>query len=253
MRRQPAAMRRQRGLSIVEMMVGVAIGLLVVAAAALVVSSQLVENRRLMLETQVQQDLRAAADIITRELRRAGSWNVNNSARNAAWYSGGAGVTCNFYATINVGAPTTEVDYRYWRQSGQDGPLGFRLSGGKIQYALTASNPPPQSSCLSTVTAITPSTGWQDLTDSKVMTVTTFSVAPPALPPAPLQLPCPKLCADGTTDCWPTVAVRELIVTLVGEAVSDPSVQRTITSNVRLRNDWVQFNDAANPLRMCPV
>ena len=55
-------------------MVGVAIGLFVVAAASMLVVTQLSDNRRLTLETQVQQDLRATADIITRELRRAGHW-----------------------------------------------------------------------------------------------------------------------------------------------------------------------------------
>ena len=67
---------RQRGLSIVELMVGIAVGLFVVAAASTLVATQLSDNRRLMLETQVHQDLRAAADIITREVRRSGYWNA---------------------------------------------------------------------------------------------------------------------------------------------------------------------------------
>ena len=54
------------------MMVGIAIGLFIVAGAVALVATQLGENRRMLLETQVQQDLRAAADIITRELRRGG-------------------------------------------------------------------------------------------------------------------------------------------------------------------------------------
>ena len=66
--------QRQTGLSLVELMVGVAVGLFVVAGATLVVSNQLGDNRRLMLETQIQQDLRAAADLIARDLRRSGYW-----------------------------------------------------------------------------------------------------------------------------------------------------------------------------------
>lgn len=57
---------RQRGLSLVELMVGITVGLFVVAAAATLVANQLSDNRRLLLETQVQQDLRATMDIITR-------------------------------------------------------------------------------------------------------------------------------------------------------------------------------------------
>ena len=82
----------QRGLSIVEMMVGVTIGLLVVAGATMVVSTQLLDNRQLMVETQVQQDLRAAADIITRDLRRAG---YTSNPQNGVWYKGTAQVACN--------------------------------------------------------------------------------------------------------------------------------------------------------------
>ena len=59
---RPSARAAQRGLSIVEMMVGIAVGLIVVAAATLMVAGQLADNRRLLLETQVQQDLRASAD-----------------------------------------------------------------------------------------------------------------------------------------------------------------------------------------------
>ena len=79
-------------------MVGVAIGLFVVAAASMLVVTQLSDNRRLMLETQVQQDLRATADIITRELRRAGHWG---KARDGVWYAdNAAAVRVNPYAAV---------------------------------------------------------------------------------------------------------------------------------------------------------
>ena len=64
----------QQGASLVELLVGVAVGLFIVAGATLIVSTQLSENKRLLAETQLQQDLRAAADIMTRELRRSGYW-----------------------------------------------------------------------------------------------------------------------------------------------------------------------------------
>ena len=64
--------RSQRGLSLVELMVGIAVGLFVVAGAVMVVTTQLGDNRRLLLDAQLQQDLRATLDIVTREVRRAG-------------------------------------------------------------------------------------------------------------------------------------------------------------------------------------
>ena len=121
--RGPASVvRRQRGLSLVELMVGIAIGLLVVAAAATLMSTQLNDNRRLLLETQVNQDLRAAMDIVTRDLRRAGHWS---SAELAIW-SAASAQQKNPYEAIGLGG-STEVGYRYRRDSGTR-----RLSGHEL-------------------------------------------------------------------------------------------------------------------------
>ena len=70
-RRQRFNTKNQFGYSLVELMVGITIGLFIVAATSLMISTQLSGNRRMLLETQLNQDLRATADIITRELRRA--------------------------------------------------------------------------------------------------------------------------------------------------------------------------------------
>ncbi len=70
-------------------MVGIAVGLFIVAGATMVVTTQLGDNRRLLLETQLQQDLRATADIITRELRRAGA---EGSATSHVWAPADAAV-----------------------------------------------------------------------------------------------------------------------------------------------------------------
>ena len=86
--------RHSRGLSLVEMMVGIAVGLFIVAGASLVTVNQISDNRRLTLETQVQQDLRAAADLVARDLRRAGYWG---KAQTSMWYEGGPNVVGNPY------------------------------------------------------------------------------------------------------------------------------------------------------------
>jgi hypothetical protein len=58
------------------------------------------------------------------------------------------------------------------------------------------------------------------------------------------------LCADGSQDCWPTLALTDAVVTITGQAVSDATVSRTVTSRVRLRNDGVTFNVSAT--QVCP-
>jgi type IV pilus assembly protein PilW len=246
-RRPISQRRRQAGLSIIELMVGVTIGLLIVAAASLLVSAQLLENRKLMVETQMQQDLRAAADIVTRDLRRAGAWGAASYA--SVWASDGPNDSCNRFGKLSQATPQ-DVTYRYFRGSGQDGPLGFRLLNGVVQYSLqkAAGAASGGTTCAPVYTAV----NWQDLTDKNIQTITDFSITP-SLGPA-VQLPCPKLCSNNTKDCWPTVQVRQLTVSITGQSTTDSKVKRTLTSTVRLRNDWVQINNAlASPTQSCPA
>lgn len=220
----------QRGLSLVEMMVGVAVGLFIVAGAALLASSQLGENRRLLLETQVQQDLRAAADLITRELRRTG---FISASQDLVWSPSNPGKQpdANLYPTLALNTGGDVVSYGYDRYA-LPGPnsYGFRLNNHVIQQRIA--NDPPQ-----------------DLTDGSTLKVTVFQVALAATPLQ--QIACPRLCMPGyTQDCWPTVNVVDATVTITGEAVSDPRVTRTVVSRVRLRNEGVNFN--ISPSQVCP-
>ena len=77
--RAPIRRRAARGLSLVELLVGTAIGLMVAAAAASVVSAGLRENRRVQLEARLMQDLRSTAELVARDLRRAGYWAASAS------------------------------------------------------------------------------------------------------------------------------------------------------------------------------
>jgi len=225
--------KRQRGLSLVELMVGIALGLFVVAGAVMVVSTQLGDNRRLLLETQLQQDLRATADIITRELRRSGHTPVPANAVSEP----GAPAEINPFTAVQLFAGDSEVRFNYWRGPAVAGPYGFRLNGSGVVQSLLGN-------------------AWQDLTDGNVMNVTAFTVTPVA--PAVTQIPCPTGCtadpADpGYTACWPTVSMRAYIVDITAQARGDAAVQRSVRSQVRMRNDLVNFNVPGLPAQACPT
>lgn len=232
-----APRRAARGLSLVELMVGIALGLIVVAAATLTVTTQLRDNRQLLLETQLQQDLRASADIITRELRRngfsalaeLGLWNpeINLSAVSE-------------FTTLSI-TPGAQgaVQYDYKRPDNASGPFGYWLENGVIKVRLSANAPA------------------QDLTDRNVMFVESFVINEARS--TPVRLPCPNDCplpipAGETADyCWPSIAVRELQISITARAVSDARVRRTVDSRARLRNDDLRFN-AGSPAtpQACP-
>jgi type II secretory pathway component PulJ len=224
---------RQRGLSIVELMVGITIGLIVVAAATVVVTNQVVDNRRLLLETQLQQDLRASADIITRELRRSGAL-LQEAALYTVWHPGLTGdVFANPRATplTPASGTSTETTFSYHAAVGVLGtPYGYRLTGGVIQTRLQAG-------------------GWQDLTDGRAMEITAFNVT--RLPDTSLRVPCPKPCADATASCWPTVNVRNLVVSIAARSRTAPEIDRSIRTQVRVRNEHFVFANGSTT-HVCP-
>lgn len=216
----------QRGLSIVEMLVGVAIGLIIVAATTIMVAAQLADNRRLLLETQIQQDLRTTADLIARDLRRAGFWQ--DSPRGTA--AGGAvlGMISNPYAAVTPAdnaASASAVTYVYAHPSrpvddnvvNDDEVYGFRLRNGVIESQLGLGN-------------------WQSLTDAATLRITRFDVTADhqAVP-----LACFRACSPGPTPCPPVQTVRAYVIEIEGSAVSDAAVVRSVRSRVRLRNDLV--------------
>jgi len=224
---------RQRGLSLVELLVGITVGLFIVVGASLVVSTQLGENRRLLMETQLQQDLRASADIITRELRRAGFWGT---AQQGIWRPGAPAVVANPFSAVSpASAPASETVFRYRRRPTEEGPFGFKLDDNGAIRSLIGD-------------------AWQELTDPAVMRVTAFTVTPQPEPAGfPVKIPCPHACSTDPTDtsCWPTLAVREYVVDITAQARNDITVQRNLRTRVRLRNDAVVF-DPALAGQVCP-
>jgi type IV pilus assembly protein PilW len=239
-----APWRKQRGLSLVELMVGITVGLFVVAAAATLVANQLSDNRRLLLETQMQQDLRATMDIMTRQLRRAGALTTPLAQAGLASPAGVGGAPNAYAAVTPTAAADSLASFRFILNAAEQGPYGFKLEGNAIKTLLAGG-------------------GWQELTDSSTLKITALTFLPrnQTLPntgvptdPAPgAFLPCSKPCADGTTNCWPRLLVRNFRLTITAQAKSDPTVQRSISSEIRLRNDWLDFTDAANPALVCPL
>jgi len=205
--------RLQQGLSLVELMVGLALGLMIVATASVLMDHQLHDSRRLQLETQLDQDLRAAADLIARELRRAGY--TQHAARGA-----------NPYAEVGTGRQGIEHARASFIAGEDDGRLdpadrsGAKLENGTLRLKLGDA-------------------GWQAITDADVVKVSRFSVSvhTRTVPLADYcTAPCPPAAGSA---CPPVQEVREAQLALEGHAVQDPRVQRSLQATVRLRNDRI--------------
>ncbi len=229
-RRRTSRRAGQAGLSLVELMVGLTVGLFVVAGASLMASNYLTDNRRLMLETQIQQDLRATVDLIVRDIRRAGYWG---SAQNGVWTPSGA-IIQNPYPAISPESPASAVQTLQYSYSLDDPTengvldanenLGIRLRESVVEMRLGAN------------------AGWQALTDASTLSITRFDILVRSIP---IDLPCMKPCAPGAVDCPRRQSVRNVEIFIVGQAVHDPLVVRSVRSDVRIRNDQV--------IGACPV
>ena len=229
MRAPPSQAGAQRGLSLVELMIGMAIGLFISAVAGTLLASHVRENRSLLLEARLMQDLRSAADMVTRDLRRAGYWA---GATSGVWSADTSATLPNPYAAVAPsGAASDAASFRYSRDTTENNSVdsneefGFRLRNGTIELLLGAG-------------------GWQALTDAGTLNVTTFSVTP-QVERIDLQASCSKPCPAGSTTCPPRQEVRSLALLITGRSVTDAHVTRSVRSQVRLRND--SFTGA------CPV
>lgn len=205
----------QAGLSLIETMVGIAVGLFIVGGALKLFIDNLDNNRRLLIETRVNQDLRAAADLIARDLRRAGYWQ---NAASGVWQPAGAATAINpNLAIAGECGVTNDITYSFDDASGAPTSGGFRLVAGRIDTFVTST--------------------WQALTDPSTMTVTQFCITPLNRVVNLLPRCVVATCPAGSTTCPPTLTVRQYSLVLRGQARSDANVVRQLEEVVRVRND----------------
>jgi prepilin peptidase dependent protein B len=212
-----------QGISLVELLVGLAVGLFIAAAGVTLMAGNLRENRSLMLESRLMQDLRTAADIITRDLRRAGYWA---GAVTAVRATADSAVPTNPYLAISPSAAASDnVSFAFSRDVTENQSLdsneqfGFRLRRGVIEMQLGSGN-------------------WQALTDLNTVVISEFTVSP-TVEEISLAGQCTRPCPTAAADCPPRQQVRSLAVAITARSSTDPQVQRSLHSTVRLRNDSV--------------
>lgn len=204
-RRLPAVARAGvRGLSVVELMVSLAVGLLVLAAAIALLAAAAAEARRTTLEARLMQDLRAGTDTLARALRRAGYWG---SAADAV----AAGrVSANPYRALASDAGVTTL--RFSRDAVENGSVdpneqfGLRLRGGVVELQFG-------------------SAGWQAVTDASTLTVTALRVTP---------VTQETIVAPGA--CGARHRARQVDLLIEGRATQAASVVRSLATRIALRN-----------------
>ena len=213
---------RSRGLSIIELLVGFAIGLFILSGAAAMFVSNINSSRQLLLEARINQDMRSAMDLITREIRRSAYWG--NSLAGTLTAAGGSVASPNPYSAVAT-TGTTELGYQYSRDVTENNALdagteqfGFRLNttNNSIQMNIGGT--------------------WQEVTNTATLSIPNSGLSiTPTVTAIDIRASCAKTC---TANC-PTVTVRTYDIVLTGNAVSNDALTRTLRSQVRMRNDTV--------------
>lgn len=228
----------QRGLGLVELMVGITVGLIVTAGAAMVATRQINEHRRLMLEVQMQQDLRVAADLLQQDLRRAG---YRGLPANGVWepeHNAGAVPAKNAasspYTEVSKSQSGDELYYRYARApSGTTNVNTTNTLAGNEQFGIRWS----RTNKVLYIQLGTLSSGqanWQPITDPDAVLIEDF-VPNIVTQQIPLDDLCDPSCrAAGTC---PTQTVRRVEFTIKAVAKSDSNVKRTLTVSEKVRAD----------------
>lgn len=146
--KSPCKPSRQRGETLVGLMVGMGLGLLVLAGGAQMLAHQLTAHRWALQDSHVHHDLRSAMDTMARELRQAqavgNAWTNRASAQCTDAFCGPG---------VDLHIQSQRIDFS--RDRNQNGLLdnndcvGFRLKEEKLQV---------RTACVPEV--------WTDLTDS---------------------------------------------------------------------------------------
>ena len=225
-----------RGFILVELLVGLAISLMLMAGAFAMAGLQVGAHHRLLLELQVQQELRATAELVLRDLRRAASWD---RPQDALWQADGPAPVRNPYADIEVGDAGKRVTYSFARDgSSSDGAgvrevAGFRWSDGRIDQLVAGR--------------------YQPLTDPAVLRVRAFDLRVESQARS-LSDACARACTPGTSPptplpaggggssssaapCGPASVARLVELVIDAEAVHDRRVSQQLTARSLVRND----------------
>lgn len=198
----------QQGMTLLEVLIAMAVGLIILSAALGMLVSMIKADSENAKAIQLNQELRGAMSLITRDIRRAGA-NQNAAANaTASPPSNPFSVSGSTRLSISAnpqGDANSCVTYSYDSNDGSE-LYGFRLDSTNHTVETRASG------------AACNAGGWDDLTDLNLVNITGLSFS-------------------DTTVVEAGINIRQITITLAGYLKRDNTVTRTITESIKLRND----------------
>jgi Tfp pilus assembly protein PilW len=252
--------RNQSGFSLIELMVSLVAGMIVVGAVLAFALSSIRSNSEYVRSTRLTQELRTVLDTAAEDLRRAGYDQdaMNYVARPPTF------TNASPFSKIFINAANNCVIYAYDRADPDDadnGTLNFengevrglRLASrtvngrqvGVVEMAESTSTAQPictgSAPDYSTTPATCSANGWCPISDPRVINVTQFQVNNdrPATGGVAGLIP-----ASGSAVL--PMQLRKMQVSLTGALIAEPTVIRTMATDIRVRADCVRSAAATN-------
>jgi prepilin peptidase dependent protein B len=259
-------------VTIVELLVGLGVGVLVVGGAITMYVTSLRASSDTLRSSKLNQEIAALMSVIINDVRRAGYWEgaiAANYDENPFSQTGETAlVVIDDMATDNIQAATgqgTCLVYTYdatYLPGNTAGTIdttdlfGFRLNGTVVQMRQSGVVDGVQ--CVGGTCDSCQNGTWQNVTDPNLIEITglTFDLADSLC----LNASEPNEAddnGDGTIDdadefdCYATVPAngsgeataetRAVIVTVTGRLADDISTQVTATQTIRVRNDHIRI------------
>ena len=261
-------LKYQAGLTLVEVLVGLAVGVIVIGGGLSIYASSVRSGSDALLASKLNQELAAAMLVMSNDIRRAGFWATaipNRADQNPFNMPGSTALVVVDDMVANAIQPPTGqgscITYAYdatYIPGNTGGALenndlfGFRLNGTTVQ--MRQSGTVDGADCVGGTCNSCTNGVWMDVTDPDVVEVTqlTFDLSNSQC----LNSSEPNEeddNADGTIDepaeqnCYLTVPpvgsnevtmeTREVTITLTGQLAADAEVQASATHSVRVRNN----------------
>lgn len=194
--------KNQQGLTLIEMMIAMVIGLLVVGVVITMFVTNVRSNRDNVSMIRLNQELRGAMTFISNELKRSGysADPTNNAFIDELAIVGG---NCLRYAYDEDEDGTLDT-------GGDPEHFGFRLNANALEWSRDNSS----GAC---------GGSWDDITDINIASITAFTITPSPIVAIPAG----------------SVGIYTITVTLTGTTqLSGGTVaSRTISEEIRIRND----------------
>jgi len=262
-------LKKQAGLTLVEVLVGLAVGVIVIGGGLSIYASSVRSGSETLLASKLNQELGALMLVMTNDIRRAGYWATavaNRADQNPFNLPGSTALAViDDMVADAIQSPTGQgscITYAYdatYIPGNIGGSLesndlfGFRLNGTTVQ--MRQSGTVDGTDCVGGSCNSCSTNGvWMDVTDPNVIEITqlTFDLSNSQC----LNSSEPNEeddNGDGTIDdpaeqdCYATVPpigsnevtmeTREVTISLTGRLAADREVQASATHSVRVRND----------------